>query len=343
MLAIQPSKKAARSCCSASLQTSSNLKSPFSSAFQRLQRDLHNKLWGGSTEYNYIFKNLSRLFLAKIYDELTTKPGKPYRFQVQQHVDPKSKKATNETPQQIFERIKDLVKDSTSLLGYSALDRQKYGIEEDYIDANKVAYVVNQAQGISVIENVHAKTGDILGDFFEGIIAEGFKQDRGTFFTHKNIVYFLLYGLCVDDLVTRLATDPVDPRLPYMCDPACGSGTFLIEAMRFITHHLPDKKGQMPRVKQALSSWSTEEAPNAWAGKYVYGIDNNPDLALASKVNMVLHRDGNLHVFRSNALKPFSTFPETPSSDNIPSVLLNHKTDKYGPYPYEVNEEFDSR
>ena len=214
MLAIQPSKKAARSCCSASLQTSSNLKSPFSSAFQRLQRDLHNKLWGGSTEYNYIFKNLSRLFLAKIYDELTTKPGKPYRFQVQQHVDPKSKKATNETPQQIFERIKDLVKDSTSLLGYSALDRQKYGIEEDYIDANKVAYVVNQAQGISVIENVHAKTGDILGDFFEGIIAEGFKQDRGTFFTHKNIVYFLLYGLCVDDLVTRLATDPVDPRSP---------------------------------------------------------------------------------------------------------------------------------
>jgi type I restriction enzyme M protein len=86
--------------------------------FQRLQRDLHNKLWGGSTEYNYIFKNLSRLFLAKIFDEFTTKPGKPYQFQVQQHVDPKTKKAVNESPQQLFDRIKSVVKDSTKLLGY---------------------------------------------------------------------------------------------------------------------------------------------------------------------------------------------------------------------------------
>lgn len=280
--------------------------------FQRLQRDLHNKLWGGSTEYNYIFKNLSRLFLAKIFDELTTKAGKPYRFQVQQQVDPKTKHAINESPQQLFDRMKELVKDSTTLLGYSASEKEKYGIEEDYIDANKVSYVVTQLQWISVIENIHVKTGDILGDFFEGIISEGFKQDKGTFFTHKNIVYFLLYGLGVDTLVNNLATDSVDPRLPYICDPACGSGTFLIEAMRFVTHFLPEKKDQTPRVKQALSEWKTDEAPHAWAGRYIYGIDNNPDLALATKVNMVLHRDGNLHIFRGNALKPFEKFPENP-------------------------------
>ncbi|MEH1915311.1 type I restriction enzyme HsdR N-terminal domain-containing protein [Nostoc sp.] len=178
--------------------------------FQRLQKDLHNKLWGGSTEYNYVFKNLSRLLLAKIYDEFTTPdsntdpPRYTYRFQVYQKNDPNTQKKVNESPQEIFERINQLVKDSAELIGYSEEEKRNYGIEVDYVDANKVAYVVNQLEGISVVNNIHARTGDILGDFFEGIISEGFKQDRGTFFTHKNIVYFVLYGLCLDDLVKQI-------------------------------------------------------------------------------------------------------------------------------------------
>jgi type I restriction enzyme M protein len=217
--------------------------------FQRLQKDLHNKLWGGSTEYNYIFKNLARMFLAKIYDEFTTSRGSVFRFQAQHKLDPSTGKTVKESPRELFAHINQLVKDSTVLLGYSEEEKRSYGLEEDYVDANKVAYVVNQLEGISVVENVHARTGDILGDFFEGIISEGFKQDRGTFFTHKNIVYFILYGLCLDELVRQLTTDSVDPRLPFICDPACGSGTFLIEGMRFVTKNLPSKQGQVPRVR----------------------------------------------------------------------------------------------
>lgn len=312
--------------------------------FQRLQVDLHRKLWGGSTEYNYIFKNLARLLLAKIYDEQTTPdlsaiPSRyDYRFQVQQRFDPATKKTVKESPQELFERINQLVKDSADLLGYSEDDKQNYGIERAYVGPNKVAYVVNQLQSISVTENVHARTGDILGDFFERIISEGFKQDKGTFFTHKNIVYFVLYGLCLDDLVKKMATDPAHPSLPFICDPACGSGTFLIEGMKFVTKHLPPKNGQPTQVRRYLENWLKDMFPYDWARDYIYGIDDNADLALSAKVNMVLHRDGNVHIFKNNALNAFSMFSTPEDSSNLLSV---YKQDIFDLYPYEVNERFD--
>lgn len=73
---------------------------------------------------------------------------------------------------------------------------------------------------------------DILGDFFEGIIRDGFKQSKGQFFTHTNIVRFMLYAIQADKLAIKRIKD--DKEIPYMIDPSAGSGTFLIEYMRFI-------------------------------------------------------------------------------------------------------------
>ena len=77
---------------------------------------------------------------------------------------------------------------------------------------------------------------DILGNFFEGIIRDGFKQSKGQFFTHVNIVRFMLWGLQTDKLAIKRIKE--DRELPYMIDPSAGSGTFLIEYMRFITENM---------------------------------------------------------------------------------------------------------
>jgi type I restriction enzyme M protein len=54
------------------------------SEFEKLRRDFHNVLWGGAKMGDTdVFNNLLRMFLAKIYDELTTDEGKPYRFQTE--------------------------------------------------------------------------------------------------------------------------------------------------------------------------------------------------------------------------------------------------------------------
>jgi type I restriction enzyme M protein len=48
----------------------------------RIRRELHNKLWGGSRDDNQIYDWLVRLFLTKILDEKVTDINQPYRFQV---------------------------------------------------------------------------------------------------------------------------------------------------------------------------------------------------------------------------------------------------------------------
>ena len=59
-----------------------------------------------------------------------------------------------------------------------------------------------------------------------------FKQSKGQFFTHTNIVTFILWALQLDKLaIQRINTDK---EIPYLIDPSAGSGTFLIEYMRFI-------------------------------------------------------------------------------------------------------------
>jgi hypothetical protein len=42
-----------------------------------------------------------------------------------------------------------------------------------------------------------------LGDFFESITRDGFKQNKGQFFTPTPIVNFLLYALQLDNLAMK--------------------------------------------------------------------------------------------------------------------------------------------
>ena len=140
---------------------------------------------------------------------------------------------------------------------------------------------------------------DILGDFFEGIIREGFKQTKGQFFTHINVVRFLLWGLQLD----KLALDRVnnDLEIPYLIDPSAGSGTFLIEYMKFITKNLKyrfkDKLDDTRDIEDKFHQWfMPDHRENKWAKDYIYGSEINFNLGTATKVNMILHGDGSTNI-----------------------------------------------
>ena len=48
------------------------------------------------------------------------------------------------------------------------------------------------------------------------------------------------------------------PRLPYVIDPSCGSGSFLIEYMKLITERIggPDVSRTLPsRIRDAHNTW----------------------------------------------------------------------------------------
>ena len=312
--------------------------------FAYLRKDMHDVLWGGGgMNYNEIFSNLVKLFLAKIFDEATTPEGQPYRFQIQlRNGDPESADETYERMNALFKQAQQ------EELGYSAAAlRNSVGIDAEKISPQKVAYVVGQLQGISLRENESKGDGDVLAEFFEGIVSEGFKQDKGQFFTHRNIVRLIVHGIGLDDLAVELVNgrkDQAKPRLPYICDPSCGSGTFLIEGMQLVTARLMAGRGisNTKRTREFIGVNFPDVTPNVWAREYIYGCEVYGDLGLATKVNMVLHGDGSINIYTGdplgNGLNSFGDYdlPNRVSALARKSVQPNH------PYRKPLNESFDA-
>ncbi|WP_306010442.1 N-6 DNA methylase [Bacillus sp. MMSF_3328] len=315
--------------------------------FFSIRRDLHKKLWGGGAmSYNDIFSNLVKLFLAKIYDEETTNIGEQYEFQIEFNgIDP-------ETPEETFNRINSLFKKSQqAYLGYSDSElKETVGIDREKISSNSVAYVVEKLQDTSFRENYN-KEQDLLGEFFEGIVSDGFKQDKGQFFTHSNIVDFIIDTLDIAGLAEYLVTgreNNVKVRLPYICDPSAGSGNFLIRGMTNISERIQNIKKHSKlsyKSREFLASNAPEFTPNVWAKEFLYGVEIHSDLAMGTKVNMVLHGDGNINIFSKSGLLPFEeyTLPNKVSalSQNNKIILPSLK----GVFPkmenYTVNNQFD--
>ncbi|MDF2606975.1 MAG: type restriction-modification enzyme [Bacillales bacterium] len=315
--------------------------------FHSIRRDLHRKLWGGGAmSYNDIFSNLVKLFLAKIYDEETTNIGEQYEFQIEfMGNDP-------ESPEETFNRINSLFKKSQqAYLGYSDEElRETVGIDREKISPNRVAYVVEKIQDISFRENYN-KEQDLLGEFFEGIVSDGFKQDKGQFFTHSNIVDFIIDVLDVAGLAEYLVTgreNNVKVRLPYISDPSAGSGNFLIRAMTKISERIKEIKNHSKlsyKSKEFLASNAPEFTPNVWAKEFLYGVEIHTDLAMGTKVNMVLHGDGNINIFSKSGLLQFDQYTLPNKVSALSQKLKINLPELKDVFPkvdnYTVNNQFD--
>ncbi len=290
----------------------------------QLQADLHNVLWGGGgTDDNEVFASLTNLILAKIQDEDTTESGETYKFQSLTFE--KEGDEEFETNEQLFERINTLYRDALKAKLY-ILDEEElaksYVVDSKKFSLSKLKYAVQKMEGLSFVDGKNSLSGkDILGDFFEGIIRNGFKQSKGQFFTHINIVRFMLWAIQADRLaISRIKTDK---EIPYMIDPSAGSGTFLIEYMRFITENMKyrfrKELGTTRAVKDKIESdwFYPDHRENKWAQTYIYASESNFNLGTATKVNMILHGDGSTNIFVKDGLLPFAYYEK----ETAPNVM----------------------
>lgn len=305
-----------------------------------LRKNLHNVLWGGGgTDDNDVFSSLVNIILAKIQDESEKKKGEKYDFQIFSFKDGES----FETNEQLFERINKLyrraLKQRLNLVDENKL-KKSFVIDENKFSLNKLKYTVAELERLSFVDGKNSFDGkDILGDFFEGIIRTGFKQSKGQFFTHINIVKFLLWGLQLDKLAIERVNK--DLEIPYLIDPSAGSGTFLIEYMKFITENLKrrfkDKLDETRDVEDNFHQWfMPDHRENKWASKFIYGSEINFNLGTATKVNMILHGDGSTNVFVKDGLLPFKFY----NKETAPNALKTSETDKVY-FDKEVNNQFD--
>ena len=307
---------------------------------EALRKNLHNVLWGGGgTDDNDIFSSLVNIILAKIQDESERKRNEKYEFQIFSYANGESFESNDE----LFARINGLYKRALqqrlNIKEKKKLEKS-YVIDENKFSLNKLKYTVSQLEKYSFVDGKNSLSGkDILGDFFEGIIREGFKQTKGQFFTHLNIVKFLLWGLKIDDLAIKSINNNLE--LPYVIDPSAGSGTFLIEYMKFLTDSIKrrfrDEIDDTRDIEDKFNNWFLpDNRENKWAKDYIYGVEHNFNLGTATKVNMILHGDGASNIFVKDGLLPFKNYEKEISPNELNK---SYKDKNYN--NINVNNKFD--
>jgi len=163
-----------------------------------------------------------------------------------------------------------------------------------------LAYLVTQLQMYSLLES----DIDVKGRAYEEIVGSNLRGDRGEFFTPRN--------------VCRMAVAMLDPGEKQVClDPACGTGGFLITAMNHVIEKI--RKAEMEKWGNKLDSAekAVAERIRKFAGHCIVGIDFNPELVKASKMNMVLNNDGEGGLFQANSLESPATWDAELRARNV--------------------------
>jgi type I restriction enzyme M protein len=220
----------------------------------------------GATRDEVLAQQLINLIFCKIYDEKFTKQEDIVIFRTGIDEEPKNVRGRI---LKLFEDVKKGKKD--------ILDRS----DDITLDVNSIVYVVGELQNYCLMEAER----DVIADAFEVFIGHALKGEQGQFFTPRNVVKMI-----VDIL------DPDDENL--IIDPACGSGGFLIDALKHAWKKI-DKKGKD-------FSWSNSEVERQkvkFASNYVMGIDKDYFLSKVAKAYMTLIGDGTSGIFCEDSLE----------------------------------------
>jgi type I restriction enzyme M protein len=167
-----------------------------------------------------------------------------------------------------------------------------------------VAYVVTELQGYSLLRS----PVDVKGVAYEEIVGSNLRGDRGEFFTPRN--------------ACRMAVKMLDPRPDdRILDPSCGTGGFLITGMNHALEYIEEAERAQWDDPMQGSDFEREELykrRDEYFRQRVFGIDLNPQLVRAAKMNMVMNNDGSGGLYQANTLEN----PHTWSTGLRDAVLL---------------------
>ena len=113
-------------------------------------------------------------------------------------------------------------------------------------------------------------------------------------------------------------------------DPSAGSGTFLIEYMKFITENIKYRfRNELGTARAVIdkieSDWFyPDHRENKWAQTYIYASESNFNLGTATKVNMILHGDGSTNIFVKDGLLPFIKYEK----ETAPNIMHYSEVDE---------------
>ena len=161
--------------------------------------------------------------------------------------------------------------------------------------------------------NLSDTSEDVKGIAFEKFLGRTFRGEIGQFFTPREVVRFMV--------------EMADPKFgDIICDPASGSGGFLIRFFAKVREQLTAEadaeyestraaveKKKLPAAKKAALLREADdhrrrlldvknEKADLWrlSNRCIYGTDANDRMARTSKMNMIMHGDGHGGVHQWN-------------------------------------------
>ena len=232
----------------------------------------------GITRDEVFASQIINLIFCKIYDERFTKPDDTVRFRAGIDEDDDS---VRERILQLFECVKNQYNDVIDVA------------DSIIIDAKSLKYIVGELQLYSLKDS----SRDAVGEAFEIFIGPSLKGAQGQFFTPRNVV----------NMVIRMIDPDTDEKI---LDPACGSGGFLVEALRYVWDKL-EKKGE----ELGWPETEIEAEKQKVAIKNFRGIDKDNFLSKVAKAYLAILGDGRGGVHCENSLEKFSNWSAKTNED----------------------------
>lgn len=131
---------------------------------------------------------------------------------------------------------------------------------------------------------------DAKGVAYQELVGVNLRGDRGQYFTPRGVV--------------KLVVEMLDPKeTETFLDPACGTGGFLVAALKLMHDKFREEKGIDPANENTDEFFSTHERLKVYAATNVFGADFDPFLIRAAQMNMVLAGDGRGHIYHVNSLE----------------------------------------
>lgn len=276
----------------------------FDGIFQKIHRLVASKTGGAQPQR--AFRLFLNLLLTKIWDESKTKQGEEYGFQYKE----------GENVENFFNRVNSLyeaacrqwLKLRGNINEINVVDQTKRGLVKIPIEDLKEAVKTLQKYKIRGMDK---NTIRLIGEGYEKILWKHFKQSKGAYFTHENIVRIISDGLEIpEDIYSsfrkKIQNPSTEKTHKKIIDPACGSGNFLVYIFK-----------QCLNIDSSLSNpllQNYDQVKN-FAENTFFGIDIESDLVEIARVHMVVFGDGAGSIFEADALESREKIKE--KTDNV--------------------------
>lgn len=241
--------------------------------------EIHNYIYandGLSTQQT--LEEFVKILFIKIFDE--NRGGNQFTIFAEEWNELKQGK----TAQSFIERIQTLFTQTQETY-------QDIFDDNDRVRLSAIAlgFTVNKLQQISFAESAQ----DVKGLAFQKFLSHHEKDSRGQFFTPEPVIDFC---------VAMLRPQPHETII----DPACGSGGFLMSALKYIKTH-----NNAVYTEGVIS-------------ERLFGMDINKSIARIAKMKLLLESNGKTNIFCTNSLEDLDDIKLSLSQkDGFDIILAN--------------------